>query len=249
MTTLVAGASGATGKLLVEQLLDRGEKVKIVVRSADNLPERLTSHENVSIIFASILDLSDTELAEHVRGCDAVASCLGHNLSVKGLFGGPRRLVSDATRRLCSAVKANRPDSAIRFVLMNTTGNSNRDLDEQISFAQKCVIALLRLLLPPHADNESAADYLRTRIGQSDGVIEWAVVRPDSLIDETQTTEFSVHPSPTRSAIFDAGVTSRINVACFMADLMSDDHTWSMWKGKMPVIYNLMQDAALVRNA
>ena len=33
MTTLVVGASGATGRLLVEQLLNRGEVVKIIVPS------------------------------------------------------------------------------------------------------------------------------------------------------------------------------------------------------------------------
>ena len=158
MTTLVVGASGATGKLLVEQLLERGEKVRIIVRSADNLPEIISTHKNVSVICASILNLSDIELAQHVTGCDAIASCLGHTLSFKGMFAAPRRLVTDATRRLCSSVKANDPNSTVKFVLMNTTGNSNRDLNEQLSFGQRCVIGLLRLLLPPHADNEQAAD-------------------------------------------------------------------------------------------
>ena len=64
---------------------------------------------------------------------------------------------------------------------MNTTGNRNRDLNEPISFAQKCVIGLLRLLLPPHVDNEKAADYLRTQIGQNNASIEWVAVRPDGL--------------------------------------------------------------------
>ena len=239
MTTLVVGASGATGKLLVKQLLERGEKVRVIVRSTGQLPETLTRHENISVIRASILDLSEIELAQHVRSCYAIASCLGHNLTFKGMFGAPRNLVTDATRRLCNAIKANNPETPIRFVLMNTTGNSNRDLNEQISFAQQCVIALLRLLLPPHVDNEKAADYLRTQIGQDDSGIEWAVVRPDTLIDETDTTDFSVHPSPTRSAIFNAGVTSRINVGRFMADLICNDQIWNEWKGKMPVIYNL----------
>ncbi len=238
MTTLVVGASGATGRLLVEQLLERGQQVRIIVRSTENLSDYLMSHNNLSVVRASILDLSDIEMAQHVRGCDAIASCLGHNLSLRGIFGPPRRLVTDATRRLCSAVKESRPKSPVKFVLMNTTGNSNRDLNEQISIGQKCVIGLLRLLLPPHVDNENAADYLRTQIGQNNGAIEWAVVRPDTLIDEAETTEFAVHPSPIRSAIFDAGVTSRINVGCFMADLISDDDTWNEWKGKMPVIYN-----------
>jgi hypothetical protein len=121
---------------------------------------------------------------------------------------------------------------------MNTTGNSNRDLSEQISPGQKCVIGLLRLLLPPHVDNEKAADYLRTRIGQNDAAIEWAAVRPDGLIDESDPTDYELHPSPVRSAIFDSGVTSRINVAHFMVDLITDDNTWNNWKGLMPVIYN-----------
>jgi len=238
MTTLVVGASGATGRLLVEQLLERGEHVRVIVRSKESLPDKIASHDHLSIIQASVLDLSDNEMIRHVSGCDAIASCLGHNLSFKGMFWPPRRLVTDATRRLCNAVKMNEPADPVKFVLMNTTGNSNRDLDEQISTGQKCVIGLIRLLLPPHADNEDAADYLRTRIGQNDGTIEWAVVRPDSLIDEAETTEFSVHPSPIRSAIFDAGKTSRINVGCFMADLIGDEAVWKQWMGKMPVIYN-----------
>ena len=41
-----------------------------------------------------------------------------------------------------------------------------------------------------------------------------------------------------RSAIFDAGKTSRINVANLMSDLITDDRIWHKWKGKMPVIYD-----------
>jgi hypothetical protein len=238
MTTLIVGASGATGQLLVAQLLDRGHQVKVIVRTPVTLPAGVKNHENLSVIHASVLDLSDADMVRHVSGCDAVASCLGHNMSFKGLFGHPRRLVTDATRRLCSAIKANKAQTPVKFVLMNTTGNSNRDLHERISFGQTCVIGLLRLLLPPHVDNEEAADYLRSQIGPDDGMIEWAAVRPDGLINESEVTEYEVHASPIRSAIFDPGKTSRINVGHFMADLMTDNDTWNRWKGQMPVIYN-----------
>jgi len=164
MTTLVAGASGATGRLPVEELLDRGQNVRAIVRSADRLPKALTNHDRLSVISASVLELSDAEVSRHVSGCGAVASCLGHNMSLKGISGHPRRLVTDATRRLCNAIKANKPEDPTRFVLMNSAGNSNRDLHEPISVRQKCVIGLLRLLVPPHVDNEKAADYLRTAI-------------------------------------------------------------------------------------
>jgi nucleoside-diphosphate-sugar epimerase len=238
MTTLVVGASGATGRLLVEQLLKRGQIVRAIVRSPDRLPESLRNDPNVTVICASVLELSDAEMAQHVSGCGAVASCLGHNLSLKGIYGHPRKLVTEATRRLCNAIKAKEAEGPTKFVLMNTAGNSNRDLHEPISFGQRFVIGLIRLLLPPHVDNEKAADYLRTQIGQNDQAIEWTAVRPDSLIDEDQVSAYEVHASPTRSAIFDPGKTSRINVANFMAELITNEATWNEWKGRMPVIYN-----------
>jgi nucleoside-diphosphate-sugar epimerase len=236
--TLVVGASGATGQHLVSQLLKQGQLVKAIVRSAEQLPEYLRNEGRLTIIEASILELTDAEMNELVAGCEAVASCLGHNLTFGGIYGKPRRLVTDATRRLCAAIKANKPEKTVKYVLMNTSGNRNRDLDETISFSQKCVIALLRLLLPPHADNEKAADFLRTEISQNDAVIAWVAVRPDGLINESSVTEYEVHPSPIRSAIFDAGKVSRINVAHFMADLIGNDGLWQKWRGQMPVIYS-----------
>lgn len=243
MTTLVVGASGATGQLLVEQLLSRGRCVRAIVRSPDSLPAHLVENRNLTVVVASVLDLSDSDLADHVSECDSVASCLGHNLTMKGVFGHPRRLVTDAVRRLCHAVKANGSETPTRFVLMNTTGNQNRDLDEPISFAQKVVLGLIRMLVPPHADNEQAADFLRVEIGQSHPAVEWVAVRPDSLTNEDAFTEYEIHPSPIRSAIFDSGKTSRINVAHFMAELITDDQSWETWKGQMPVIYNRQQAA------
>jgi NAD(P)H-binding len=238
MTTLVVGASGATGRLLVEQLLNRGQNVKVIVRSPDKLPEVLRKNDHITVISASILELSDLEMAQHAKGCDAVASCLGHNLNLKGIYGHPRRLVTEATRRLCNAIKTNKSQKPTKFVLMNTTGNRNRDLSEPISLGQRLVMGLIRLLLPPQMDNEQAADFLRTKIGQNDQAIEWVAVRPDSLRDASEVTAYDVQPSPTRSAIFNPGVTSRINVGHFMADLITDGDTWNKWKGQMPVIYN-----------
>lgn len=64
MTTLVLGA---TGRLLVQQLLERGEHVKIIVRSTENLHDKIKYHDNLSLIHASVLNLSDDEITQHVR--------------------------------------------------------------------------------------------------------------------------------------------------------------------------------------
>jgi putative NADH-flavin reductase len=238
MQVLVVGANGATGQLLLEQLLHRGIDIKAIVRTPDTLSKDIRKHDRLALIQASILELNEMELVKHVQGCTAVASCLGHRLTLKGIYGRPRRLVTDATRRLCNAIKSSAAHGPTRFVLMNTAGNSNRDLNEPVSLAHRLVIGGIRCLVPPHADNEQAADYLRVNIGQDDNDIQWAAVRPDTLIDEDRVTEYALHPSPTRSAIFNPGKTSRINVAHFMADLITDDAIWERWRGKMPVIYN-----------
>jgi nucleoside-diphosphate-sugar epimerase len=238
MTILVVGATGATGRLLVQNLLSQGLQVRAIVRSPDKLPEDVKTHDNLFLTHSSILKLTDIEMANLVKDCSAVISCLGHNLSLKGIYGSPRRLVTQATRRLCDAVISNKPQKPVKFVLMNTSGNSNRDIPEKISIPQKLVVGLIRLLLPPQIDNEKAADYLRTTIGNNNDYIKWVVVRPDTLINSQNVTTYNVYPSPIRSAIFNPGKTSRINVANFMVELALDDSIWQKWQGQMPVIYN-----------
>lgn len=238
MTTLLVGASGATGKLLVGQLLKSGQKVKIIVRSTSNIPETWNNDDKLTVIKKNITEISVDEMSKYLADCQTVASCLGHNLTWKGIFGKPRKLVTDTVRLLCEAILENTPEKPIKFVLMNSTGNRNRDLNEPISIGEKLVMGLIRLLVPPQSDNEEAADFLRVNIGQKNKLVDWVAVRPDTLINEQNVTEYSLHISPTRSAIFNPGKTSRINVGNFMARLILDDDIWNEWKGQMPVIYN-----------
>ena len=234
MKVLVVGASGATGRLVVNQLLSRGVEVSAIVRSLDALPDMPNLHK----IQSAVHNLTSSEMAIHIKDCNAVVSCLGHNLTFKGMFGQPRLLVTDTLKCICSAIKSNDTGNAVKVILMNTTGNSNRDIPEIPPLSQRIVISILRVLLPPHVDNENAADFLRTQIGQKDKAIEWVAVRPDALTDEQEVTEYNVCTSPIRNAIFDSGATSRINVGNFMAELILNESTWLKWKGHMPVVYN-----------
>ena len=238
MTILVVGASGATGKQVVEQLLKRGQHVKIIVRPSSSIPDAWKNNNQVSIIHASISVMSLEAMADYLKDCEGVVSCLGHNLTLKGIYGKPRKLVTDAVVLLCVAIVKNAPDKPVRFILMNTVGNRNRDLNEHISFAQKLLIFLIRWLVPPHRDNEKAADFLRLKIGQNNAWIEWVAVRPDTLIDQNTVSEYELFVSPIRSAVFNPGKTSRINIGHFMAELISQNELWNQWKGQMPAIYN-----------
>ena len=238
MKVLVIGGTGATGRLLVRKLLEYGHSVRAIVRNRDKLRQAVPESGKLDIIQAELMQLKPEQMAEYVRGCGAIASCLGHNLTLRGLFGPPHQLVTEAVRNLCRAVGKHEPETPVRFVLMNTTGNRNRDIQERASAAERAVTGLVRVLLPPQRDNERAAGYLSRDIGQDSSIIQWAAVRPDNLINETEVSGYTIHSSPVRSPIFDPGRTSRINVADFMARLITEDDLWQEWKGRMPVIYN-----------
>ncbi len=238
MKALVLGGTGATGKCVIKELIKKNIEVLTIVRSVGRLPEEILNNDLLTVIEDSIDNIGVNKASDYITGCDAVVSCLGHNLTFKGIYGKPLKLVTNATKVCCSAIESNNSDKPIKFILMNTTGNKNIDLKEHRSIGEKLVIGLVRLLIPPQRDNECAANYLRTNIGQSNRYIEWSAVRPDTLVDSEETSDYEIHESPIRSAIFNPGKTSRINVANFMSELITDDTLWSKWKGQMPVIYN-----------
>jgi NAD(P)-dependent dehydrogenase (short-subunit alcohol dehydrogenase family) len=239
MKVLVVGATGATGRLVVEQLLKREVSVRVIVRSEEKLQRLSETYDLLEIVNASISKMSQEDLLKNVKGCDAVISCLGHNLSLKGIYGKPRRLVTLSVKRLSDAILALDRKKITKFILMNTTANRNRDADEKIGLGHAIFVGILRIILPPQADNEQAADYLRTEIGQDNQIMEWIAVRPDTLIDQDEVTSYTMHPSPIRDPVFNAGKTSRINVAHAMVELLTDNELWDHWRGQMPVIYNV----------
>jgi hypothetical protein len=109
------------------------------------------------------------------------------------------------------------------------------------------VISILRHTIPPHKDNEHAAavlvNYHSADTHSTDtSKIEWVIIRPDMLIDNAEVTAYNLESSPIRNVIFDAGQTSRINVANFMTRLLLENDLWQRWQGKMPVIYNTTID-------
>ena len=142
MTTLVVGASGATGRLLVEQLLKRGLNVKVVVRSPAKLPDALRNHDALSVIEASLLDLSDAELAQHVNGCVAIATALVPPLCSAGISLAYDRIddALGAGSLLAANVIAIILSAALTFRMMGllgTGGSGTRQL-----WVRRVVVAL-----------------------------------------------------------------------------------------------------------
>lgn len=149
-TVLVLGGTGRTGRLVVEQLLMRGARVRVIVRSAGRLPSACAADPRLDVIEADILSLGDAELRQQVEGCDAVVSCLGHPKNARGILGPPFDLVTRVTERVHAAALALRPASPLRFVLMSSVSvNHPGGADPRRGLVEGAALRFLRALVPP----------------------------------------------------------------------------------------------------
>ncbi len=236
-TALVVGGTGRTGGRVLEQLLGRGVNARAIVRSADRLPKGVARDPRLEVVVADLLSLGDESLVRYVRGCDAVISCLGHVISVRGIFGPPRDLVTVATTRLCRAIEAAQPTSPVRFVLMSSVSvNQPAGRDTRRGAFERGLVRILRWAVPPAKDNQAAADFLCGHIGTASSFIQWIVVRPDTL-REGDVSAYTLHEGLV-SSLFRPGSTNMANVAHFMCEVVGDEATWDRWRGKLPVIVN-----------
>jgi len=249
VVTLVLGATGGTGNQLVRQLLCEGQRVRAVVRSTERLLESLEGlkyEDNLVVFEGSVLDMKEEELQKLVDGSNVVVSCLGHNMTFRGVYGKPRRLVRDSIKRVhetlqslqSSSSQSSSSPSPTKMILMGTKGVANPDGSEDVRpLDERIALSMLRILLPPHKDNEETVQYVSNSIGQSSNV-EWVVVRPDELIHDDDVSEFKIFDK-TYGPLFGGGQTSRSNVAAFMTDLILDDAVWDKWKYQMPMPQNV----------
>src|SRR5207248_3425181 len=160
----VLGATGATGRALVEQALRRGHRVTAFVRSPEKLgPPR----EGLTAVRGDPRDAD--ELRAALPGHDAVLSALGP----PGI--GPSTVVSDCARSTVAAMQA----SGVRRILM---------VGVAVLFEEGPVNAIarrtfLRNVAKDHAEME--------RILGASG-LDWTIVRPPRLTNGPLTRAYGV---------------------------------------------------------
>jgi uncharacterized protein YbjT (DUF2867 family) len=204
---LVLGATGGTGRLIVRQALARGYDVAALVRS----PDRASALKGATLIVGDATD--ERVLREALKGRDAVISALGTPASPFREV----RLLSDATRALVSAMKA---ENVTR--LISITGMGAGDSAGHGGFVFDRLIFPL-LLRKVYADKDRQEAIVR------DSELDWVLVRPSVLNDK-----------PSRDAVraltdlsgFHGGTIARADVARFVLDQVRSDD----WLHRAPLI-------------
>ena len=239
MRVLLLGATGGCGSQVLTRLLSRDVETTVIVRDEERLPEGAKANPLLRVIVEprGHLALSNSDFADAIKTVDAVISCLGHTLTLSGVFGHPRRLCRDTTAAVFDAARALAPARPLKYIVVSTEGVDHPAGADAATLtrgsAERCLLWLLSWALPPHADNMSVVDYLHKE-ARGNPHVEFVAVRPSDMVDADESA-YELHAT-LQNGIFDAGTTSRANVGAFMADLATDKDVWDAWRGTYPQI-------------
>jgi putative NADH-flavin reductase len=199
LRVLVIGATGATGRQLVQQALEQGHQVTAFVRDPSKLK---IAHANLRIAKGDVLDYASVESA--MRGQSAVLSALGHKR-----FFYPNRIQSDGMRNILQAMKTCDVPRLVCETALGI-GNSVGRLGLPHTFL------ILPLIL---------AFYMWDKLRQEQLIIasdrDWVIVRPGVLTSGEARGSYR-HGPKVGSYLWPVKI-ARADVADFMLKQLTDD--------------------------
>lgn len=200
MRIVVFGATGGTGRELVEQGLRRGWQVAAVVRTAGSLAER----DGLQVVVGDPLEAQVA--AGAIAGTDAVLSVLGFRRKLRGPSG--TTLYSQSARTFVTAMD----QVGVRKLVYVTSAGV--ELDDPAELWPYRHIVKPLWLDGGYRDMRAAEAILRA----SD--LDWVLVRPGRLTDGPATGRYEVSP---RYRPQHANSVSRADLARFMLDQATSD--------------------------
>lgn len=199
MKILLLGASGQTGKILCEMLLEAGHHVHALVRNPNIFRQ---PHENLRIFKGSPINQGDVSKA--LTGCDAAVSTL--NVSLASGFpwsklASPKDLMSLSVSNLIAAMTE---QNVQRMIIMSSSGAGETRSEPPLAFRFLIAVSNLKHVFADHNRQEAI-------VKNSD--LDWTIVRPVGLQNRKQKSQiqvsFNSKPAP-------ATFIPRSNVADFI---------------------------------
>ncbi|MFC3996997.1 NAD(P)-dependent oxidoreductase [Nocardiopsis sediminis] len=169
-TLVVFGASGGTGRALVDQALARGQDVTAVVRD----PARLeVDHERLTVVTADVADPG--EVADAIRGARVVASALG---------GASRATPAVCAPAVANMIKAMRGGAARRLLVVSAAPVQHGGAGERLLYRATVKQVLRAVLRRNYADLAAMEHEVRA------SGLDWTIFRPPQLTDGPATGHY-----------------------------------------------------------
>ena len=199
MKALIFGATGATGREVVKNALDRSYSVRAFVRNPAKFDTR---HANLDLVVGDVTDPTLVERA--VKGSDAVVSALGSGNSLSS-----HPALSDGVQNIIRSMDC---VGVHRFVYLSMLGVGGSG--KQLGFVDRCIVLpiLLRNVMRDHAREEGLIKRSK---------LDWVIVRPARLTNGPYTGRYRSGEDVREGALL-ASI-SRADVADFMVKQLTDD--------------------------
>jgi putative NADH-flavin reductase len=166
MRLAIFGATGGTGKLLVEQALASGYEIVVLVRDPSKLN---ATHERLTVVSGNVTDSAAVERV--VARADAVISVLGPRANAQG------KPITLGTRNILAAMKK----YAVRRIIMSSTPSAT-DPDDVPDLRFKLAVGLIRFIVRPAYE-----DIVSTARAVRDSDRDWTIVRVSMLSNARRT--------------------------------------------------------------
>lgn len=172
----IFGATGTTGRHLVEQALRAGHSVTVLARDPAKAPAHWRTHERVRIVQGDAKD--PKAVREALRGARGVLNAVGHRKD------SPKDLLETTARHILDGMREERITR-----LVHLTGAGVRFPEDRPTLLHRAIGGLLARLQP-----ELLADSLRAvELVKTSGV-EWTLPRATRIVDKPPKGEPYVGP-------------------------------------------------------
>lgn len=166
------GGSGQTGRLLLEQALEKGYHVKALVRT----PEKVNvKHANLEIIQGDVLD--EAAVKATVQGSDVVVSLFGH------VKGSPEWLQTNGTKNIVAAMDAR----GVKRIISLSGGGLPYPEKDQPKFADKMIRFIMKVAVPKILN-----DAIKHHQVLQESGLDWVIVRGPRLTNEAKQGKYRV---------------------------------------------------------
>jgi len=201
MKICILGATGGTGRALIQEALTLNHDISVLARTPadlDQFKNRIHIHQG---------DVLDPEaLDKCIMGREAILSALG----VRGTLLGGRRNISLYSRSIQNIINAMQKHAIKRFIGVTMSGAETLP-------GEPSIMPIFRFLLKGYMK-----DILRMEALLEQTRLDWTIIRPANLTDSEKTGVYRTWTDRYPPKVFKI---SRADVAGFMLNCLKDETT------------------------
>lgn len=166
------GASGKTGHHFLQVALNKGYKVKALVRNPTSFTVR---HPNLEVIKGDVLNEED--VSETIKSCHVIVSLFGH------VKDSPEWLQTNGTKNIIAAMN----NQQVNKIISLSGGGLPYPEKDKPKFADKAIRFIMKIAVPKILNDAIAHHKVLATSG-----LNWIIVRGPRLTDEPRQGSYRV---------------------------------------------------------